>query len=146
MAFRGRSLRSSHIHSYFNLLYFDMKRLHRSRQRGFISSPFCLSTTTAAPRGNHSATIIGIQFGFVNVDRALLDSDARARWKWSSALGRSVASLSSELLSCAPADRRPSHSSLKGLFFFFLLVSCQRRSPRRSVPWPNLLAPSLALG
>lgn len=101
--------------------------------------PLLLSTTTltAAPRGNHSEIIIGIQFGFVNVDRALLHWDTRVRLKWSSAFSCSVASLSSKLLSSASADRRASHSSLKGLFFFFLPVSCQRRSPRRSVPGPT---------
>lgn len=38
---------------------------------------------------------------------------------WSSAFSLSVASLSFKLLSPTSADRRASHSSLKGLFFFF---------------------------
>lgn len=93
-----------------------------SDKEALSSPPLLLSTTTltAAPRGNHSEMIIGIQFGFVNVDRALLDWDTRVRLKWSSAFSCSVASLSSKLLSSASADRRASHSSLKGLFFFFL--------------------------
>lgn len=141
IGFHGHSLHPPHIHSYSNLLYFDMKRLHGFGQRGFISFPLLLSTTTltASPRGNHSGIIMGIQFGFVNVDRALLHPDTRVRWKWSSAFSRSVASLSPKLLSSAAADRRPSHSSLKGLFF--LPVSCQRRSPRRSVPGPTFWLP-----
>lgn len=109
-------------------------------------SPLRLSTTTlmAAPRGNHSETIIGIQFGFVNVDRALLHWDTRVRWKWSSAFSCSVASLSPKLLSSAPADRRASHSSLKGLFFFSCFLS--EETSTALCPWPNLLAPSLGLG
>ena len=109
--------------------------------------PLLLSATalTAAPRGNHSATIIGIQFGFVNVDRALLHADPRVRLKWSSAFSRSLASLSSKLLSSAPADRRASHSLLKGLFFFFARFLSEEKSTALC-PWPNLLAPSLGLG
>lgn len=109
--------------------------------------PLLLSTTTltAAPRGNHSEIIIGIQFGFVNVDRALLHWDTRVRLKWSSAFSCSVASLSSKLLSSASADRRASHSLLKGLFFFFARFLSEEKSTALC-PWPNLLAPSLGLG
>lgn len=39
----------------------------------------------AAPRGYHFEIIIGIQFGFVNMDRALLHSDSWACLMWSSA-------------------------------------------------------------
>lgn len=124
-----------------------MEHLGRFRQRAFIPFLCLLSTTTltASPRGNHSEIIIGIQFGFVNVDRALLHSDAGVRLKWSSAFSRSVASLSSKLLSSASADRRASHSSLKRLFFFFAHFLSEERSTA-FCPWPNLLAPSLGLG
>lgn len=86
--------------------------------------PPLLSTTTLtdAPRGNHSGIIIGIQFGFVNVDRALLHSGSRVRLKWSSAFSCSVASLSSGLLSSAAADRRPSHSFFTERTFFFFFA------------------------
>lgn len=105
-----------------------------------------LSTTTlapapAAPRENHFEIITGIQFGFINGDRALLHLDSWTCLKWSSAVRLSVASLSLKLLSSTSPDRRASHSSLKGLFFF-LPVSCQRRNSRHSVPGPTLWLPS----
>lgn len=102
----------------FAVFWYEASSLVQTKKLYFF--PLLLSTTTltAAPRGNRSGIIMGIQFGFVNVDRALLHPDTRVRWKWSSAFRRSVASLSSKLLSSASADRRASHSSLKGLFFF----------------------------
>lgn len=116
-----------------------------SDKEALLVSPLLLSTTTltAAPRGNHSGIIIGIQFGFVNVDRALLHSGSRVRLKWSSAFSCSVASLSSGLLSSAAADRRPSHSFFpeRTFFFFFLPVSCRRSSPGHSVPGPTFWLP-----
>lgn len=96
----------------------------------------------AATRGYHFEIIIGIQFGFVNVDRALLHSGSWSYLMWSSAFSWSVASLSFKLLSSTSADRRASHSSLKGPFFFsFCPVSCQRRNSRHCVPSPTFWLP-----
>lgn len=103
-----------------------------------------LSTTTlapAAPRENHFEIITGIQFGFINGDRALLHLDSWTCLKWSSAVSLSVASLSLKLLSPTSPDRRASHSSLKGLFFFFSARFLSEKKFTALCPRPDLMAP-----
>lgn len=100
----------------------------------------------AATRGYHFEIIIGIQFGFVNVDRALLHSGSWSYLMWSSAFSWSVASLSFKLLSSTSADRRASHSSLKGPFFLIFLPRFLSEEKFTALcPQPNLLAPPLIL-
>lgn len=85
-----------HIHPYFNLPFaiLIMGVLINADKGAFFSLPrsrraFPLNrdilVPAAAPRGYHFEIIIGIQFGFVNMDRGLLHSDSRACLMWSSA-------------------------------------------------------------
>lgn len=139
----------------FVLHNFDNGCFDQCGQRGFLSPGHtprrvCLPNRemlvpAAAPRGYHFEIIIGIQFGFVNMDRALLHSDSWACLMWSSA----CQPVSSIFVTQTP---EPHYSWQKGQSFFTertdfffspsLPVSCQRKISRHSVPSPTLWLPS----
>lgn len=166
-----RSALALHIHSYSNLpstISISGVFISVDKEAFFLSAVLLrrttvclLSTTTnapaaAAPRGYHFEIIIGIQFSFVNGDRALLHLDSWTCLMWSSAFSLSVASLSLKLLSPTSPDRRASHSSLKALFFFFSFCPFPVRGeihgtlsparPRGSPPLPKQPTSGLSLG
>lgn len=105
----------------FVLHNFDNGCFDQCGQRGFLSPGHtprrvCLPNRemlvpAAAPRGYHFEIIIGIQFGFVNMDRALLHLDSWACLMWSSA----CQPVSSIFVTQTP---EPHYSWQKGQSFF----------------------------
>lgn len=137
----------------FVLHNFDNGCFDQCGQRGFLSPGHtprrvCLPNRemlvpAAAPRGYHFEIIIGIQFGFVNMDRALLHSDSWACLMWSSA----CQPVSSIFVTQTP---EPHYSWQKGQSFFtertdfFLsLAACflSEENFTTLCPQPDLVAP-----
>lgn len=118
----SRNILSLHIQPYFNLpftiLIMDVL-ISADKEAFFLTATLpvvCLPNRemlipAAAPRGYHFEIIIGIQFGFVNMDRALLHSDSWACLMWSSA----CQPVSSIFVTQTP---EPHYSWQKGQSFF----------------------------